>query len=559
MNQPQATHIRYLIIVMAMLAAVLLYLERVCVSVAEVYIREDLRIGKMEMDAAFGAFFIAYALAQVPSGWLSQRYGPRAMMALYMLGWSIFGVFIAIAQDVYTLIAARFLLGLSQAGAYPTAALLVKRWVPDRSRGLASSIVAFGGRFGGAGANWLTGILIVAFVPITVPATITSKDILSLDPIVKLREKATTESMMAPEAMPTDLASYKARVTATLNRSDLGSPIDPAKLVESINTIIRDPDYTSHLNNSSATLAQDGQDLLKKPAAERTEAEKERLNRLMFEKAIPGVFMQLHGGGWRPALLTYGVLGVVVGALFWLFARNWPREHPWANEAEVELIESGQSKIGETAAPAGIPLAELLTSGNQWLFSTVNFFSNVGWVFLISLLPRFLDERYGVPVDVRGQMTTIPLFVASFSMIVGGWATDKLTVLFGRRLGRSLPVGVGKVPCIIAMCTIPFLSDPWHVVAALTVTAVFQDFGIPAVWAFAQDTGGKQAATVLGWGNMWGNLGAGLAIITTGQIADKFGWNAAFYMLAGAFALCGIAGTLMNANHLLFGPPKEEQ
>ena len=166
------TRVRYLIVLVAMLAAVLLYLERVCVSVAEVYIREDLRIGKMEMDAAFGAFFIAYALAQVPSGWLSQRYGPRAMMTLYMIGWSVFGVFIALAQDFWTLFAARFLLGLSQAGAYPTAALLVKRWVPDRPRGLASGVVAFGGRFGGAGANWLTGILIVAFVPISTPATI---------------------------------------------------------------------------------------------------------------------------------------------------------------------------------------------------------------------------------------------------------------------------------------------------------------------------------------------------------------------------------------------------
>ena len=180
------TRVRYLIVLIAMLAAVLLYLERVCVSVAEVYIREDLRIGKMEMDAAFGAFFIAYALAQVPSGWLSQRYGPRAMMTLYMIGWSVFGVFIALAQDFWTLFAARFLLGLSQAGAYPTAALLVKRWVPDRRRGLASGVVAFGGRIGGAGANVLTGFLIVAFVPITTPATVKPYDVLDMEPFEKI-------------------------------------------------------------------------------------------------------------------------------------------------------------------------------------------------------------------------------------------------------------------------------------------------------------------------------------------------------------------------------------
>ena len=48
---PGPTHIRYLIVLAAMLAAVLLYLERVCVSVAEVYIREDLRIGRKDGNA----------------------------------------------------------------------------------------------------------------------------------------------------------------------------------------------------------------------------------------------------------------------------------------------------------------------------------------------------------------------------------------------------------------------------------------------------------------------------------------------------------------------------
>src|SRR5689334_22686721 len=135
--RPRPTNVRFLVVVVTMLAAVLLYLERVCVGVADVYIRQDLRIGKTEMNAALGAFFFAYALGQVPAGWLSQRYGPRRMLTLYILGWAVFGAFIALAQDFWTLFLARFLLGLSQAGAYPTAALLVKRWVPDRARGAA--------------------------------------------------------------------------------------------------------------------------------------------------------------------------------------------------------------------------------------------------------------------------------------------------------------------------------------------------------------------------------------------------------------------------------------
>lgn len=554
------TNIRWLIVGVAMLAAVLLYLERVCLSVADVYIREDLRIGKMEMDLAFGAFFIAYALGQVPSGWLSQRYGPRLMLTLYMLGWSVFGVFIALAQDVYTLIAARFLLGLSQAGAYPTAALLVKRWVPDRNRGLASSIVAFGGRFGGAGANWLTGILIVAFVPISTPATVTESDVLDADSfgqvwVVKRVIDNTPESEIYSISTPTD---PKLSVYRSLPFPEFPDKYRPDEFVRALNEVIRNPHAFEKLDWGTVALARDGKAILAKPPTERTQQESERLNRLVIEKAFPGAIKQLHVGGWRPTLLIYGLAGVVVGFLFWLLARNWPRQHPWANEAEVQLIEQGQTKAGQEAGTDAIPWGELVRSRNQWLFSANNFFSNVGWVFLISLMPRFLDERFHVPVDQRGLMTTIPLFVASLGLIAGGWFTDRLTRSHGRRWGRAIPMGLFKLPCVLALVAVPFLPTAEAVVVALTVVSVSQDFGIPAVWAFAQDTGSKQAATVIGWGNMWGNFGAGVAIYTTGRVADALGWDAAMFALAGAFLLCSIAGLMCNAAKPLFAERRED-
>ena len=540
---PRPTNIRWLIVFLAMMAAVLLYLERVCVSVADVFIREDLRITTRQMDWAFGAFFLAYALAQVPSGWLSQRYGPRLMLALYMLGWSIFGVMIALAQDVYTLIAARFLLGISQAGAYPTAALLVKRWMPDRSRGLASSIVAFGGRFGGAGANFLTAILIVGFVPNTTPSTLKDSDFLDLD-------KFTAQSVSLE---PTELRIYKDRLALPeLDRQT------PSMLRDELNSRLILPDLFENLDPTVVKLASDGEAIRRKPLAERTEEESVRLNRLILEQLFPGSIKQIHGLGWRPALLVYGVLGIIMGAMFWWFARDWPWAHPWANRDEVELIQAHQSSTGEAAIPTSIPWMKLLASRNQWLFSLNQFFSNVGWVFLITLVPRFLSERFAVPVEERGFMTTVPLFVASFSLIFGGLFTDWLTKRAGRRWGRSVPLSLFKIPCIIALVLSPSLPTAWAVVAALTIMAVCQDFGIPAAWALAQDTGGSQPATVLGWANMWGNFGAGLATPLMGLTFDLFaglglnGWDGVLYAGAVAFALCGISGYFVNAEQPLF-------
>ena len=532
------THIRYYVVLIAMFAAVLLYLERVCLSVAEVYIREDLSIDKDRMAWVLGAFFIAYALGQVPAGWLSQRYGPRLMMTLYMLGWSIFGVFIALAQDFWTLFAARFLLGLSQAGAYPTAAILVKRWVPDRSRGLASSIVVFGGRFGGAGANWLTGILIVAFVPLSQSALLTESQILNVEPITK-----PTEEMAKEQGRLSELQPLRVRVRSNfIEKSD----------VSGLNTLISSPMTANGLELDKVGLASDGKAIAAKPAEQRTQAETERLNRLLLEKAFPGAIRQLHVDGWRPTLLIYGIGGLVVGILFWIVARDFPRQHPWANEAEKEFIERGQVAAAQTAGTDAIPFGPLIRSRNQWMLSANQVFSNIGWVPLITLMPRFLDERYHVPVDERGLMTTIPLLVASLVLIIGGWATDKLTLRYGKRLGRSLPMGIAKLPCVVAMLTIPFLPTAWAVVIALTIMAACQDFGIPAVWAFAQDTAGKQVGPVIGWANMWGNFGAGLAPLLMRQIEKVNGWDGVMYCGAIAFLLCAITGMLANANEPLF-------
>ncbi len=555
MSHPRPTRIRYLIVGAAMLAAVLLYLERVCLSVAEVFIRQDLHLSRERMNLVLGAFFWSYALGQVPAGWLSQRFGPRAMMTLYLIGWSVFGVFIALAQDFWTLFLARFLLGLSQAGAYPTAVLLVKRWVPDRSRGLANSVVAFGGRFGGAGATWLTGVLIVAFVPLSTPATVTPADVLTLQPF------QTAQSIRRGLADPRIANAIREQgsvidpeltVARVLPLPDGPEELDRAVVADALNAVIRDPHALDGMDWSDVPLAWDGKAIRAKPAADRTQAESERLNRLAVEKAFPGSIRELHGDGWRPTLLTYGLLGIFVGAVFWLIARDWPRNHPWANAAEVAEIEAGQSPESQQAGTTAVPWRRLAASRNQWVFSAENFFSNVGWVFLITLMPRFLDERFGVPVDQRGLMTTIPLFFAAFGMIAGGWYTDRTTRTLGRRWGRAIPMGAFKLPCAAVLAVTPWLPDAWTAVVALTLMSVCADFGNPAVWAFAQDTGGRQAATVLGWANMWGNFGAGVGSVLVGDIAARFGWDAALYTGAFAFVVCGIAGLMTNAAQPLF-------
>src|SRR6516162_7455698 len=176
MNRP--TRVRYLVVALATAMAVLLYLDRICISFLERYIREDMHLSNDQASWLLSAFFWAYALGQVPAGWLSDRFGARTVLALYILLWSLFTGWMGLAESFLLLVVFRFGCGLAQAGAYPTSAGIVSKWVPFSARALASSLIATGGRIGGFVAPVLTAYLLVAFVPASESSLLTQGDVM---------------------------------------------------------------------------------------------------------------------------------------------------------------------------------------------------------------------------------------------------------------------------------------------------------------------------------------------------------------------------------------------
>ena len=129
--------VRYFVLFATFLSAVLLYLDRFCMNHAQQYVKEDLRLTNEDLSWWMSAFFLSYALAQVPSGWLTDRFGPRGMLTVYILVWSFFTAAMGWAMGLTMLLAVRLGMGLGQAGAYPTAAVVVGHWCrPRRGHGL---------------------------------------------------------------------------------------------------------------------------------------------------------------------------------------------------------------------------------------------------------------------------------------------------------------------------------------------------------------------------------------------------------------------------------------
>ena len=131
-NRPPSSHMRFVVIGATTLAAVALYLDRICIAeIAKLdEFRNSLGLTETQVGGIMSAFFFTYALCQVPAGWLSDRLGARRMLPLYICVWSLCTIMTGLANGFFMLIAARLMFGVSQAGCYPTAGSLIKRWMP---------------------------------------------------------------------------------------------------------------------------------------------------------------------------------------------------------------------------------------------------------------------------------------------------------------------------------------------------------------------------------------------------------------------------------------------
>jgi len=157
----QPTRVRYFVLVYSFGMSVLLYLDRFAMTVALPEIRGELQLDNQDMGHVTSAFFYVYALAQVPTGWMSDRWGARITLPLYVFLWSLALIGMSTATGLASLILFRSLLGLAQAGAYPCAASNNKNWFPISRRGFANSLVAMGGRAGNLMAVTLTPYLML--------------------------------------------------------------------------------------------------------------------------------------------------------------------------------------------------------------------------------------------------------------------------------------------------------------------------------------------------------------------------------------------------------------
>ncbi len=141
---------RHLILGVICLMYFITYIDRVNISVAGPMIKQEFGLTATQLGIVFSAFAYPYAAMQIIGGWCADRFGPRIVLTILSIIWAVATILCGFAWGVTSLLIFRFILGIGEGGAFPTATRAFTFWLPATERGFAQGITHSFARLGGA-------------------------------------------------------------------------------------------------------------------------------------------------------------------------------------------------------------------------------------------------------------------------------------------------------------------------------------------------------------------------------------------------------------------------
>lgn len=252
---------------------------------------------------------------------------------------------------------------------------------------------------------------------------------------------------------------------------------------------------------------------------------------------------------WRTALAWLTGVGCLFAVAFLVLFRNSPRVHPWANQAEADLVATGDAAAA-VAARTVIDWGLVFRSRVVWALLFMQFTCAFVDNFFSAWLPRYLNNVKHVELTSAGWMAALPLVGGAIGgMAVGGLFQNWLIHKTGnRRWARS---GIGLVGNLMAGVCL-FVSLTFDSIEAIVGTFVclkfFADWAQPTGWAATTDMGGRNAASLFALVNTSGSLAGFVAgpvmgytitlfgkYLGNGEATDSAGWQALFVMIGAVY------------------------
>ena len=265
--------------------------------------------------------------------------------------------------------------------------------------------------------------------------------------------------------------------------------------------------------------------------------------------------------GWRASFWFCAVVGLLVGTVWYLAARDTPEEHPWVTSGELDTIVRGRGDAQDRgAAPnrlpderPGAPWRRICCS-KEVLALTASYFAYgyVAWIYF-SWFYIYLAQVRGLNLKASALYSMFPFIAMTLGSLLGGVASDWLARQVSIRAGRCF------LPALALGCTAILLvvgsraHDPRVASAVLACGAGALYLSQSCFWSVSADFAGEFAGVVSGTMNMGCQIGGAVTASLTPLIASHFGWEASF-LTATIFAVLGaLAWIAVNPHARLAG------
>ena len=249
--------------------------------------------------------------------------------------------------------------------------------------------------------------------------------------------------------------------------------------------------------------------------------------------------------GWRWSFYASALIGLAAGAIWYLIARDSPRDHPWIGQRELAHIEAGLPvPVGPASGREAPPWRRIVGNRNVRVVTLAYFtFGYASYIFFTWFF-TYLNKVRGLDLKASAIYSTIPFLAMAICSPLGGWAADVLVGRYGRRVGRCgvAAFGMGLAAVFLALATQVKSAQLASVALAGGAGALY--LSQSAYWAVTADIAGPWAGFTSGLMNMGGQIGGAVTASLTPWIAQHFGWSASF-LVAATLAAAGSAAWLL--------------
>ncbi|MCW5983183.1 MAG: MFS transporter [Bryobacteraceae bacterium] len=250
--------------------------------------------------------------------------------------------------------------------------------------------------------------------------------------------------------------------------------------------------------------------------------------------------------GWRWSFFVCAILGTLAGIVWWILARDDPKEHPSVTPEERELIARGLPQSAAIKGGQRVPWSAIFGSKDVLAIGASYFtYGYVAYIFFTWFF-KYLNDVRGLDLKSSAAYAMLPFLAMATCSPLGGWISDRLTKQYGRRIGRCgiAVVGIALAGVFIALATQVESARLASLVLAGGAGALY--LSQSSFWAVTADIAGPSAGSVSGLMNMGGQIGGAVTASLTPWIAQQFGWTASFLTAAALCILGSVTWLVVN-------------